>query len=156
MQFAKMNRIAEPVKYLVFIYVLMKCQAVVVVLLISTVSLGIVGYSSSIQPASALTRSGSPTIVDLRPWLFRLDPCILNPDSCIPRIPPPNYPVFGPPPCICPVLDVSKVKLNESVILTPAGQSVIVTKVPLDNILGPNINAQLNRTTITGNMSSPQ
>jgi hypothetical protein len=138
---------------------MMKCLTVVIVILIMTVSLGIVGYISSIQPALAqLTRSRSPTIFDLKPWLFGpsviYDPCIQHPLSCYGDTT--RLPDFGPVCLSCPTLDVSKLKLNESIILTPVGQSVIVTKVPTQDILGQNINAQLNKTIITSNMSRPQ
>jgi hypothetical protein len=56
----------------------------------------------------------------------------------------------------CINLDISNLKLNESVILTPFGGSVIVTKVPTEAISSQGMIAQLNRMNVTGDVSRGQ
>jgi hypothetical protein len=131
---------------------------VFVVFLIVSLSIGSMVYSASLQSAQAspaATPSGRPTIFDLHP----LSICVLFPDICDPIFVPreQQLPTLGPipgPVCIsCPNLDLGNLNVNESVILTPLGGSIIVTKVPTESLLNQDVVAQLNITNVTGNMS---
>ena len=136
---------------------------VVVVFLIVTLSITFVGYSASSQSAQATpaaTPLGRPTIFDLNPRLI----CLIIPIRCEdlrPDVPDPNIPDIPIPGdgqvCLsCSNLDISNLNLNESLILTQFGGSVIVTKVPTESILNQDVVAQLNITDVTGNMSGGQ
>jgi len=120
-----------------------------------------VGYIASLQSAlasPAATPSGRPTIFDLNPRLY----CLIFPDICALTIPKNEIPrqIPGPipgPVCLsCPTLDISNLSLNESLILTQIGGSVIVTKVPTESLLNQDVVAQLNISNVTGNMSGGQ
>jgi hypothetical protein len=124
---------------------------VIILFLILTLSIGFVGYSASQSAlATPATPSGRPTIFDLRP-------CLLFPDICNLRLPEDQIPPDQGPVCLsCPILDISNLNLNESLILTQFGGSVIVTKVPTESILNQDVVAQLNITNVTGTMSGGQ
>jgi hypothetical protein len=132
---------------------------VVVVFLIVTLSISFMGFSASSQSAQATpaaTPLGRPTIFDLYP----LSICVIFPDICEPIPEDQQVPTLGPIPgpiCLsCPNLDFGNLNVNESVILTPLGRSIIVTKVPTETILNQDVVAQLNITDVTGNMSGGQ
>ena len=68
-----------------------------------------------------------------------------------------EVPTPGPVCLSCINLDISNLRLNESLILTPFGGSVILTKVPTETILSKDMVVQLNRMmNVTGNMSGGQ
>ena len=136
---------------------------VVVVFLIVTLSIAFLGYSASSQSAlasPAATPLGRPTIFDLNPRLM----CLILPALCELQVDhiPGGIPGQGPGPdpgpvCLsCPILDINNLNLNESLILTDLGGSLIVTKVPTESILNQDVVAQLNITDVTGNMSGGQ
>jgi hypothetical protein len=134
-------------------------RIVTVILSILILSVGIIGYSSLTQSSQAQPiRGGFPTICERMPWLCTTinpvitDPCILRPWECIGVT---NSPLILPPGCLCPIIDVAKLNVNESVILTPIGDSLIMTKMPTKNI-SEGLNAQMNRTNMTGNLSRVQ
>ncbi|HKI07104.1 MAG TPA: hypothetical protein VKA09_01790 [Nitrososphaeraceae archaeon] len=132
----------------------------VLVFLIVTLSIAFVGYSASSQSAQAspaATPLGRPTIFDLNP----LSICVIFPDICEPiqrdrDIQIEDIPIPGPVCLSCPNLDFGNLNVNESLILTRLGGSVIVTKVPTESILNQDVVAQLNITDVTGNMSDGQ
>jgi hypothetical protein len=133
----------------------MKYQTALVLFLIITLSIGIAGYISSMQPAVAqLFRTGRLSICELNPSLCTIQPrvigpvdvsiCVRHPEICEPTVPPEKW--IWPGPCL-----VCGIKLNESLILTPIDGSVIATKIPTASILSEGMLAQLNRTNGMGN-----
>lgn len=115
---------------------------VFVVFFIVTLSISFVGYSASSQTALATTVAhtyGRPTIFDLYPRYYY---CLIFPDICNLQFSEDQMPddqiidgipIPGPVCLSCPNLDISNLNLNESLILTQLGGSVIVTKVPTES-----------------------
>ena len=102
-------------------------------------------YKCNIDPHSCIILMTDPC--NIYPWLC--DPCILQPWLCHPGVPGQDRPGFPDPR----ILDLSNLRLNESLIVTQMGESTIVTKVPTEDILNQNTFAMLNRTHLAGNMT---